>query len=166
MLAAVLAPLAPLLATLWFLPAASAAGGFLVTLLFGGDLSRALIAGVTLAGAVLAVRLLGPKAALAVLAAGALVFAHRRGERQGAALQAQKMLTVPWTVRAERGMMLTAAMLTLSGCATTTGSGGTDVFCQSSQPLRWSVADSDETIRQAKAHNAVGKRLCGWRGGR
>jgi hypothetical protein len=29
--------------------------------------------------------------------------------------------------------------------------------------MRWSDNDTDETIRQAKAHNAVGKRLCGWR---
>lgn len=90
MLAAVLAPLAPLLATLWFLPAASAAGGILVTLLFGGDLTLALIAGVTLAGVVLALRLLGPKAALAVLTAGAIAFAYRRGERVGAVRQIEK----------------------------------------------------------------------------
>jgi hypothetical protein len=36
------------------------------------------------------------------------------------------------------------------------------VFCRSAQPIRWSKADSDETIREAKAHNAVGRKLCGW----
>lgn len=59
-------------------------------------------------------------------------------------------------------LMLTAAMLMLAGCATTTGSGGTDVFCRSAKPVRWSKADTDATIRQAKAHNAVGRKLCGW----
>lgn len=53
-------------------------------------------------------------------------------------------------------------MLALSACATTTGSGGTDVFCRAAQPIRWSASDTDETIRQAKAHNAAGKALCGW----
>lgn len=76
------------------------------------------------------------------------------------------MPTAPWTKRAGLALMLTVATLTLGACATTTGTGGTDVFCRSSQPIRWSVTDSDETIRQAKAHNAVGKRLCGWRGGK
>ena len=74
------------------------------------------------------------------------------------------MQTVPWTGRSAPALMLIAAMLTLAGCATTTGSGGTDVFCRSAQPIRWSVTDSDDTIRDAKAHNAVGVRLCGWRG--
>lgn len=51
----------------------------------------------------------------------------------------------------------------LAACATTTGSGATTVFCEGARPIRWSAADTDETIRQAKAHNAVGKSLCGWR---
>lgn len=54
-------------------------------------------------------------------------------------------------------------MLTLAGCATTTGTGATKVYCGASAPITWSVQDTDETIRQAKAHNEVGKRLCGWR---
>ncbi len=60
-------------------------------------------------------------------------------------------------------VLLLMALLMLAGCATTTGSGGTDVFCSAARPLRWSAADSDETIRQAKGHNAVGRALCGWR---
>lgn len=56
--------------------------------------------------------------------------------------------------------MTVAAML--PGCATTTGSGAARVFCGAAQPIRWSAADTDETIRQARAHNAVGRRLCGW----
>ncbi|MFG1184925.1 hypothetical protein [Xanthobacter aminoxidans] len=50
----------------------------------------------------------------------------------------------------------------LAGCATTTGSGATRVYCGAAAPIRWSLSDTDETIRQAKAANAVGRRLCGW----
>ena len=81
---------AALLATLWFLPAVSAAGGFVVALLFGGDWTEALLAAAILATAVFAFRLLGLKGALAVLAAGATAIAYRRGERRGAAGQIQK----------------------------------------------------------------------------
>ena len=72
------------------------------------------------------------------------------------------MQTVPSSRRSARALTLIAAILTLSACATTTGSGGTDVFCRAAKPVRWSVRDSDDTIRQAKAHNAVGRKLCGW----
>lgn len=65
--------------------------------------------------------------------------------------------------RALRGPALICATAMLAGCATTTGSGASKVYCAAAQPIRWSVADSDGTIRQAKAHNAVGRRLCGWR---
>ncbi|MFG1247600.1 hypothetical protein [Xanthobacter flavus] len=82
--------LAALLATLWFLPAVSAAGGLVVALLFGGDWSEALLAAAVLAAAVFAFRLLGLKGALAVLAAGAVAIAYRRGERRGAARQILK----------------------------------------------------------------------------
>lgn len=88
--AALTSHLAPLLATLWFLPVVSAGSGFVVALLFGGDWSEAFIASAVLAAAVLALRLVGPKSALAVLAAGAIAIAHRRGERRGAARQIQK----------------------------------------------------------------------------
>lgn len=53
-------------------------------------------------------------------------------------------------------------MPTLAGCATTTATGATEVYCASAAPIRWSSADTDETIRQVKAHNAVGRTLCGW----
>lgn len=79
-----------LLASLWFLPAVSAAGGLVVALLFGGDWADALLAAAVLAAAVFAFRLLGLKGALAVLAAGAVAVAYRRGERRGAARQIQK----------------------------------------------------------------------------
>lgn len=60
-------------------------------------------------------------------------------------------------------LLLLLPLMILSGCGTTTGSGGADVFCRVAQPIRWSAADTDETIRQAKGHNAVGRSLCGWR---
>ena len=52
----------------------------------------------------------------------------------------------------------------LAGCATTMGGDGTKVFCESARPIAWSSKDTDETIKQAKAHNAVGVALCGWKG--
>ncbi len=62
-----------------------------------------------------------------------------------------------------RALALIGAIAMLAGCATTTGSAASKVYCGAAQPIRWSAADSDETIRQAKAHNAVGRRLCGWK---
>lgn len=73
------------------------------------------------------------------------------------------MPTVMYSGRALLALTLTAATLTLGGCVTTTASGGTSVFCRSAEPIRWSTKDTDETIRQAKAHNAVGRKLCGWK---
>jgi hypothetical protein len=67
-----------------------------------------------------------------------------------------------------RALMLAAVILTLTGCATTTGSGvrTNEASCRAFQPIYWSAEDTDETIRAAKAHNAVGVKLCGWKGGR
>lgn len=64
--------------------------------------------------------------------------------------------------RMQRAALLSGALMILGGCATTTDGGGTEVFCRAAVPLRWSAADTDETIRQAKAHNAVGRALCHW----
>jgi len=52
--------------------------------------------------------------------------------------------------------------LAVSGCTTTTGGGGTEVFCGAAQPIAWSRSDSADTIRAVKAHNAVGAAVCGW----
>lgn len=68
-----------------------------------------------------------------------------------------------WRRRMRRAALLSGALMILGGCATTTGGGGTEVFCRAAVPLRWSAADTEETIRQAKAHNAVGRALCHWR---
>lgn len=35
-------------------------------------------------------------------------------------------------------------------------------FCAVAKPIYWSSKDTDDTIAQAKEHNAVGKALCGW----
>ncbi|MBL4756805.1 MAG: hypothetical protein JKY32_03935 [Rhizobiales bacterium] len=35
-----------------------------------------------------------------------------------------------------------------------------DTSCQAYQPFRWSVDDTDETIEQARQHNAVYDHLC------
>lgn len=74
-------------------------------------------------------------------------------------------------------------LLILSGCETTTGSAGTSTpsavgpplqlsgsrdniasFCEIATPFSWSSRDTPETIIQAKAWNAVGIKLCGWKG--
>lgn len=65
----------------------------------------------------------------------------------------QKLLSTP---RAALAMLLV-----LAGCGTMTGSGGTSVACQAFEPIRWSQQDTDETIAQAKGHNAAWKAVCG-----
>lgn len=39
-------------------------------------------------------------------------------------------------------------------------------LCEAFRPVLWSVKDTEETIRQAKEHNAVGVKVCGWKGGK
>lgn len=82
--------IAALLASVWIIPAASAFLAGLVTLLFGGDWSMALIALVTVGASALVLRLFGLKAALGVLLVGALLFARRSGEKAGASIQIAK----------------------------------------------------------------------------
>ncbi|MEL6966017.1 MAG: hypothetical protein AAGM04_01435 [Pseudomonadota bacterium] len=38
---------------------------------------------------------------------------------------------------------------------------GSDISCQAFEPIRWSKADTDETILAAKTHNTVWLSLCG-----
>lgn len=57
-----------------------------------------------------------------------------------------------------------ASTLLLSACVTTTGGGATKAaFCASLRPQSWSIKDSDQTIAEAKANNAVGVKVCGWK---
>jgi hypothetical protein len=39
----------------------------------------------------------------------------------------------------------------------------TAAFCDIARPIYWSRKDTLETVKQVKAHNAVGK-ICGWSG--
>lgn len=58
--------------------------------------------------------------------------------------------------------MLVTALL-LAGCAQTTGTGATKAaICDQFRPIRWSASDTDESLKQIKAHNAVGKAICSW----
>lgn len=62
-----------------------------------------------------------------------------------------------------RASLLTLLLLPiLASCATTTASNATNSFCLAAKPIYWSAKDTDETIKEAKEHNAVGKKLCGW----
>jgi hypothetical protein len=60
-----------------------------------------------------------------------------------------------------RAALLLTPLSILPGCATTTGSAGTDaVACSAFEPIRWSAKDTDETIRQVREHNAAWKAVC------
>ena len=62
---------------------------------------------------------------------------------------------------AMRAALLLTPLLILPGCVTTTGSAGNDaVACAAFEPIRWSANDTDETIRQAKEHNAAWRAVC------
>jgi hypothetical protein len=62
---------------------------------------------------------------------------------------------------AMRAALLPMTLLILAGCATTTGSVGTDaVACSAFEPIRWSKRDTEETIRQVKEHNAAWAAVC------
>lgn len=68
-----------------------------------------------------------------------------------------------WRRRASRVLMASVLLATLAACAPMTAGGGTGVFCRAARPISWSPADTDTTIQEVKAHNAVGRALCGWR---
>lgn len=71
------------------------------------------------------------------------------------------MRSISLARRAMRAALLPIPLLILPGCATTTASVGTDaVACSAFEPIRWSKADTDATIRQAKEHNAAWAALC------
>ena len=71
------------------------------------------------------------------------------------------MHSISSTRHALRAVPPLTLLLILQGCATTTGSAGTDaVVCAAFEPIRWSKKDTDETIRQVKEHNAAWKAVC------
>lgn len=52
----------------------------------------------------------------------------------------------------------------LAGCVSpTAGSATKAALCDQFRPISWSGKDTDETIAQAKAQNAVGTKLCKWK---
>ena len=59
------------------------------------------------------------------------------------------------------GLLLLATPI-LTGCVTTTATGGrTDaVACSAFEPIRWSRRDTDPTIRAVKEHNAAWVAVC------
>ena len=61
-------------------------------------------------------------------------------------------------------LLMLALLPLVTACNQTTGSSGTDAMCRAFQPIYWSGTDTAETIRQAKAHNAVGVAVCRWKG--
>ena len=85
-------------------------------------------------------------------------------------MQLERRRTMPnskWTQLVSALTLMLCAIP--AGCATTTVSVvQTDgvspaAFCRTAKPIYWSPRDTDETIRQAKEHKAVGKKLCGWK---
>ena len=72
------------------------------------------------------------------------------------------MLRKLWTARRVRNVLLAISTpLALTACATATGTGATKVYCGASAYIDWSVHDTDDTIKQAKKHNAKRRALCG-----
>lgn len=71
-------------------------------------------------------------------------------------------------MKPSRGASLLSALslIALTGCATTTASVGPTTsslaFCDGARPFFWSGRDTIASIKQAKAHNAVGVAACGW----
>ena len=62
--------------------------------------------------------------------------------------------------------MLLALAIVATGCAQTTAGVATETgraLCDVLRPIAWSAQDTDDTIRAAKAHNATGARVCGWK---
>lgn len=59
-----------------------------------------------------------------------------------------------------RRLVALAPALMLAACVTTTDTVVTDTSCAAFEPIRWSVADTDETIRQVRGHNAAWGSLC------
>jgi len=55
-----------------------------------------------------------------------------------------------------------ALALTAGQCSDPGAEAQRKALCATSRPICWSRSDSDEAVRQAKRHNAVGKALCNW----
>ncbi|MDR7173794.1 hypothetical protein J2X48_000700 [Bosea sp. BE271] len=66
------------------------------------------------------------------------------------------------TLSARLGLTLGLGLI-LTGCTMTAGDATKSAVCDQFKPIRWSSADTVETIRQVKEANAVGVAVCGWR---
>lgn len=65
-------------------------------------------------------------------------------------------------------LLILALVLPLVGCRTTASAATsaappTSIVCAAFRPIRWSSKDTPETQKQARAHNAAGVSLCGWK---
>jgi type IV pilus biogenesis protein CpaD/CtpE len=58
------------------------------------------------------------------------------------------------------GLLLIVLSAILGGCATRTPMSVPDSFCQIDHPVTWSKADTDQTIREIKIHNARYRAVC------
>ena len=72
------------------------------------------------------------------------------------------------TVSARMGLALALLLigtLCLAGCGPMTATSGkaASAVCGELRPVEWHDDDTDETIRQVKANNAVGRTICGWK---
>lgn len=68
------------------------------------------------------------------------------------------------TLGATVRLLALGLLLGLTACVKTTGSSESrQALCDQFQPIRWDVADTDDTIREAKQHNAVFVKLCRWK---
>ncbi|MBT9289108.1 hypothetical protein [Prosthecodimorpha staleyi] len=77
---------------------------------------------------------------------------------------------MPSILPARRAALLFVLSTIPTACAPTTATVATDratdptrpaaVYCRLAEPIAWSQADTDETIRAIKAHNAVVAALC------
>lgn len=77
---------------------------------------------------------------------------------------------MPSPKRKRLATLLLLATPILTACGSLTATGGTDlppevdpvkVACEAFGPISWSYRDTDQTIREVKAHNASWKELCG-----
>lgn len=64
------------------------------------------------------------------------------------------MHSISSTRHVMRAVLLLTPLLILQGCATTTGSAGTDALasspCSAFEPISWSAKDTEDTIQQVK----------------
>lgn len=56
------------------------------------------------------------------------------------------------------------ALLALGGCATTKDVAVADTFCLSATKIKWSTADTPETIQAAETHNRTIDKRCYMKG--